>query len=142
MAEQNFQNHTKWDPPFHFFLAPVIVGTLLFSVKHAWAYPNGITLWLVLLSVAMLVWVLKTRLYALAVQDRLIRLEERLRMEKLLPPELMARFDELTVSQIVGLRFASDGEVAGLVRRALDEKLEQKQIKAAIKTWRPDHTRI
>lgn len=142
MSEQNFQNHTKWDPPFHFFLSPVILGTFAFSAKHAWAYPNGITLWLVLLSVAMFVWLLKTRMYALAVQDRLIRLEERLRMEKLLPEELMVRFDQLTVSQVVGLRFASDGELVGLVRRALDEKLTQKQIKAAITKWRPDHVRI
>jgi hypothetical protein len=142
MAEQNFQNHTKWDPPFHFFLAPVILGTFFFSAKHAYAYPNGITLWLVLLSAALFVWLIKTRTYALGVQNRLIRLEERLRMEKLLPAEVMARFDELTVSQIVGLRFASDGELADLVRRALDEKLDQKQIKAAIQKWRPDHTRI
>jgi hypothetical protein len=142
MAEQNFQNHTKWDPPFHFFLMPVVVGTLLFSIKHAYAYPNGITLWLVLLSAAMFVWVVKTRTYALGVQNRLIRLEERLRMEKLLEPELMARFGELTLSQLVGLRFAGDAEVATLVRRTLDEKLDQKQIKAAIQNWRPDHARI
>lgn len=142
MAEQNFQNHTKWDPPFHFFLSPVILGTFIFSAKHAWAYPNGITLWLVLLSVAMFVWLIKTRTYALGVQNRLIRLEERLRMERVLPPELMGRFDELTVGQIVGLRFASDGELTDLTRRALDERLSQKQIKAAITKWRPDHVRI
>ena len=103
MAEQNFQNHTKWDPPFHFFISPVILGTLLFSAKHAYAYPNGITLWLVLLSATLFVWLIKTRTYALAVQDRLIRLEERLRMEKLLTPELMARTGELTVAQFVAL---------------------------------------
>ena len=142
MAEQNFQNHTKWDPPFHFFISPVILGTLLFSAKHAYAYPNGITLWLVLLSATLFVWLIKTRTYALAVQDRLIRLEERLRMEKLLTPELMARTGELTVAQFVALRFASDGELDGLVSRTLDEKLNPKQIKAAIQTWRPDHTRI
>lgn len=142
MAEQSFNNHTKWDPPFHFFLTPVLLGTLIFSAKHAWAYPNGITLWLVLLSVAMFVWLIKTRTYALGVQNRLIRLEERLRMEKLLPAELVSRMGELTISQFVGLRFASDGELADLTRRALDERLDQKQIKAAIQVWRPDHTRI
>jgi hypothetical protein len=142
MAEQSFKNHTKWDPPFHFFLMPVIVVTFVYTVKHAYAYPNSMTLWLVMLTVAMFVWLMKTRIYALAVQNRLIRLEERLRMEKLLPPDLMARFGELSVSQIVGLRFASDGELAQLVRRALEERLDQKQIKAAIQQWRPDHTRI
>ena len=100
------------------------------------------TLWLVLLSVALIVWLFKTRLYALGVHDRLIRLEERLRMEKLQPPELMARTGDLTVPQFVGLRFASDGELADLTRRALDERLDQKQIKAAITKWRPDHTRV
>jgi hypothetical protein len=142
MPEQSFKSHTKWDPPFHFFLLPVMVATFVFSVMHAWDYPNGMTLWLVLLSVAMCVWAVKTRTYALGVQNRLIRLEERLRMEKLLPAELMRRFHELTVGQIVGLRFASDGELAELTRRALEERLTQKQIKAAIQTWRPDHVRI
>ena len=142
MPEQSFKSHAKWDPPFHFFLMPVMLATFIFSVKHAWAYPNGITLWLVLLSVSMFVWLIKTRTYAIGVQDRLIRLEERLRMEKLLPVELMPRFDELSVGQIVGLRFASDGELTDLVRRALDERLTQKQIKAAIQKWRPDHVRI
>lgn len=142
MAAQNFSNHTKWDPLFHFFVVPVIVGTILFSIKHLLAYPNGITIWLVILTIAMLVWVVKTRLYALSVQDRVIRLEERLRMEKLLPAELVARTGELTKGQFVALRFASDGELAGLVRRALDEKLAPKQIKAAITEWRPDYMRI
>lgn len=142
MPEQSFKNHTKWDPPFHFFLSPLLVATLLFSIKHAWAYPNGITLWLVLLSFGLCVWLLKTRMYALGVQNRLIRLEEQLRMERILPPELKERIGELTMPQIIGLRFASDGELAGLVRRALDERLTLKQIKAAIVTWRPDDMRI
>jgi hypothetical protein len=90
----------------------------------------------------LFVWLLKTRTYALKVQDRVIRLEERLRMEKLLPPELMSRFEELSVGQIVGLRFASDGELPALVLRALDERLDPKQIKKAIQTWRPDTHRV
>lgn len=142
MADQSFKNHTKWDPVVHFFIQPVLLLTVFFAIKHAWAYPNGMTLWLVLLSVALFIWLVVTRVYSLKVQDRLIRLEERLRMEKLLPPELMARFDELSLKQIVGLRFASDAELAGLVRRALDERLEPKQIKQAIQNWRPDHTRV
>lgn len=142
MAAQSFKNHTKWDPPFHFFLSPVLLITVAASIKHAFAYPNTMTIWLVILTVAMFVWLIKTRMYALAVQDRLIRLEERLRMEKLLPAELAPRFDELTTKQVVALRFASDGELADLVRRALDERLEPKAIKAAIKEWRPDYRRI
>ena len=142
MAEQSFKNHTKWDPLFHFFLAPLMLATIAFSVKHAWAYPNGITIWLMILSVGLFVWLFKTRIYALAVQDRVIRLEERLRMEKLLPADLMSRFGELKIGQIVALRFASDGELADLTRRTLDEGLDSKKIKAAIVQWRPDHQRI
>jgi len=142
MAEQSFKNHTKWDPLFHFFLSPLMLGTFVFSVKHAWAYPNGITIWLMILSVGLFVWLFKTRIYALAVQDRVIRLEERLRMEKLLPADLMSRFGELKIGQIVALRFASDGELADLTRRTLDEGLDSKKIKAAIVQWRPDHQRI
>lgn len=142
MPEQSFKNHTRWDPPFHFFLAPVILATFIFAVKDAWAYPNGMTLWLVLLSIALFIWLLRTRTYALGVQNRLIRLEERLRMEKLLPMELTPRFDELSIGQIIALRFASNEELSGLVRRALDERLNPKEIKAAIQNWRPDHMRI
>lgn len=142
MTDQSFKNHTKWDPPFHFFLMPLMVGTLLFSVKHAWAYPNGMTIWLVVLCFGLCLWLLKTRTYALGVQDRLIRLEERLRMQRLIPVDQMARFDELTKGQIVALRFAPDGELAELTRRALDEKLGPKEIKAAIQKWRGDWWRI
>lgn len=139
---QDFKNHTRWDPTFHFFLAPLMVLTLVFTIKHAWAYPNEMTLWLVLLAFALCVWLVKTRTYALGVQDRVIRLEERLRMERLLPAELAGRVGELGIKQFVALRFASDGELADLTRRALDEKLAPKQIKAAIRSWRPDNTRI
>lgn len=142
MSVQNRANHTRWDPPFHFFVFPFLVATFLFSIKHAFAYPNGMTIWLVVLCVALVVWAFRTRIYALRVQDRLIRLEERLRMEHLAPIEVAARFEELTVKQIVALRFASDGELAQLTQRALDEKLDPKQIKAAIVTWRPDTFRV
>ena len=142
MAAQSFKNHTKWDPIFHFFLSPVLLITVGASIKHAFAYPNTMTIWLVVLTVGMFVWLVKTRTYALGVQDRLIRLEERLRMERLLPAELAPRIDELTTKQVVALRFASDGELAELTRRALDERLEPKAIKAAIKAWRPDYRRI
>lgn len=83
------------------------------------------------------------RVFPLGVQDRVIRLEESLRMERLFPDDLRARIGELTTDQLIGLRFASDGELAELTRRVLDEGIsDRKTIKAAITTWRPDHERI
>jgi hypothetical protein len=141
MSDQNLKSHTRWDPIYHFFLAPVVLGTLVFSIKHAMAFPNGMTLWICLLAFAHVLWLFRTRTYALKLQDRLIRLEERTRMERI-APEFAPRFDQLTPRQVVALRFASDGELAELARRALDEKLAPKQIKASIRQWRPDLFRV
>ncbi len=96
----------------------------------------------VVLAAAFVVLVLWARQFALAVQDRVIRLEERLRYERVLPADLQARSGELTLGQIVSLRFASDAELPALARKVLDEKLtERKAIKQLIKTWKPDYQR-
>jgi hypothetical protein len=98
--------------------------------------------WLVLAAFAVLLLTLTVRGYALRVQDRVIRLEERLRMERVLPDDLKARIPELTVRQCVGLRFASDGELADRVREALAEGLNDEAIKKRIQAWRPDTFRV
>jgi hypothetical protein len=97
---------------------------------------------LILLATACLLLVFKVRTYSLKVQDRVIRLEERLRLAQLMPEPLRSRIPELTVDQLCGLRFASDAEVAKLAERALNEKLSRADIKKAIKTWRPDYWRV
>ena len=152
MAEkpaQTFANHTRFDPLFHFFLVPILTFGLVMSLIHLFRHlrqdstrGNVYSFWLVLLAVALLVWVFKTRLYALKVQDRVIRLEERLRLIELLQEPLRSRIPELTEGQLVGVRFASDAEVPALVERTLNEKLSSKDIKKSIKNWRPDYWRV
>jgi Family of unknown function (DUF6526) len=143
MAEQNFANHAKFVPLFHFFVVPVFVINLL--VQIYWLKSFRFTfagIFGVLVAAALLVLVFSARLFALAVQDRVIRLEERLRYAQVLPAELQARTGELTIGQIVSLRFASDAELPVLTRKVLDEKLtERKAIKQLVKNWKPDYLR-
>jgi len=152
MAEpkpQSFADHTRWDPLFHFFLAPVFVLGLLLALVHFFAHfahsdfrDNFHAGLLIVLAAALLTLVFKTRLYSLKVQDRVIRLEERLRLTQLMPEPLRSRIPELTEDQLCGLRFASDGEAAKLAERAMNEKLSRADIKKAIQTWRPDYWRV
>jgi hypothetical protein len=152
MAEktpQTFANHTRFDPPFHFFLAPVLILGVILAFIHFFAHvresdlrDNIHAILLIVLALALVTWLTKTRLYALKVQDRVIRLEERLRLMQLLPEPLRSRIPELTEDQLIGLRFASDAEVAKLTERALNEKLSRKQIKQAVQNWRPDYWRV
>ncbi|MGE5054571.1 MAG: DUF6526 family protein [Acidobacteriota bacterium] len=146
---QSLANHTRFDPLFHFFLAPVFALGLVMSLIHFFAhlgegdfrdhFHSGL---IVLLAVALLLWLFKTRLYALRVQDRVIRLEERLRLMQLLPERLRGRIPELTENQLCGLRFASDAELPALAERALNEKLSRKDIKKSVQNWRPDYWRV
>jgi hypothetical protein len=152
MAEkkpQTLANHARLDPPFHFFVLPVFVLGLVLTLIHFFAHlresdfhENFHAFLLILLALALLTLTFKTRLYSLKVQDRVIRLEERLRLMQLLNEPLRSRIPELTEDQLCGLRFASDAEVAKLAERALNEKLSRKDIKKAIQNWRPDYWRV
>jgi hypothetical protein len=152
MAEtkpQTLANHTRWDPPFHFFVLPVLALGLLLTLVHFFAHishgdvrDHVHAFLMILLAVALLTWMIKTRLYALKVQDRVIRLEERLRLSQLLSEALRSRIPELTEDQLCGLRFASDAELPKLAERAMNEKLSRADIKKAIQNWRPDYWRV
>src|ERR1700719_36984 len=142
MAEkkpQTYANHTRWDPSFHFFALPVFLLLALAGVVHFIWRPGLHSGLMFVVGVALAVVVSKTGVYSLRVQDRVIRLEEQLRLASLLPEPLRSRIPELTTGQLVGLRFASDAEVPGLVGRCLSEKLSKEDIKKAIQNWRPDY---
>jgi len=143
VEEQNLGNHGKYVPVFHFFAIPVFVTNFVWSLVRLWHLGLSFAgIFGVILAAALVILVFEARLFALAVQDRVIRLEERLRYGQVLPADLQARTGELTTNQIVSLRFASDAELPALMRKVLDEKLVQrKAIKQLIKTWRPDYQR-
>ena len=151
MAEtpQSYAHHTRWDPPFHFFVLPVFALALLLTLVHFFAHitegdfrDHFHAFLMILLAAALLLGFAKSRLAALKVQDRVIRLEERLRLGQLLSEPLRSRIPELTVGQLVGLRFASDAEIPKLVERTLNEKLSRDDIKKSIQNWRPDNSRV
>lgn len=139
---QTLENHARLDPLYHFFLAPVAVMMLIATIYEAvkeMTWMNGA-------HVVVMIWAIialfKIRLYPLKVQDRVIRLEERLRLEKLLPESLKSRIGDLTESQLIALRFASDAELPALVEKTLSGNLDPKSIKQSIRVWRPDHFRV
>jgi hypothetical protein len=143
MAEpQSFKNHAMYDPLFHFFLAPVGIILLILSIIKLVKNPSWMTGIHVLVILWLFLLVFKTRLYALKVQDRVIRLEERLRLAAILPVALQPRISELSVDQLIGLRFASDAELPGLVEKTLGGNWNRKQIKEAILSWKPDTWRV
>jgi hypothetical protein len=144
-APQNYKNHTRFDPPWHFFIAPFLLLNVLFAIFlaiHHWPQHRVLLIWYILLSIVLLFAVGRARMHSLTAQDRIIRLEEKLRFHALLPPDLLARSQALTVRQIIALRFASDDELPALVKRALDENLSEKDIKKVIDKWRPDYLRV
>ncbi len=136
---QNFENHAKFVPAFHFVVLPIFLINLVWSIvrlAHVFSVGNVMS---VLMAVAFILLALNARLFALTVQDRVIRLEMRLRLQQLLPENLRPRIPEFTVAQLVALRFASDQELPELARKVLDEKLtDRKAIKKMIRNWQPD----
>jgi hypothetical protein len=139
---QTYANHGRFHPIFHFLLAPILLINLIVSIVWLVRNPGFASVWNLVMAVALFVMGTLVRVNPMKVQDRVIRLEERLRLMQLLPEPLRSRIPELTEDQLCGLRFASDDEVAKLAERAMNEKLTRKQIKQAIQNWRPDYWRV
>jgi Family of unknown function (DUF6526) len=143
MEPQSFANHTRWHPPFHFFIMPVLLINFFWVVLLFVKAPTANSGWLIVVSLALLLLGFFTRINSLRVQDRLIRLEEKLRYQQVLPQELSAQMNALTPAQICALRFASDDELEQIANQVITGKLSQpKDIKQAVKNWRPDLHRV
>lgn len=143
MTEQNFANHARTVPVYHYFALPVLILNFGWSVyrcvKGGLSFDGVVN---ILTALAILLAAFYGRMFALKVQDRVIRLEERLRLERLLPPDLRGRVGEFSCGQLVALRFASDAEVPELARKVLADKIEErKAIKQMVKNWRADELR-
>jgi len=139
---QNYQNHTRFFPPFHFIAVPILLLNLINELRHVWMNPNRSTGFAALVAFGILTSAFAARAMALRVQDRVIRFELQARLRGCLPADLQGRMHELTPSQMVALRFASDQELADLVRDVLAGKhANQKSIKLAIKNWQGDYLR-
>jgi Family of unknown function (DUF6526) len=139
---QSFENHTRLVPAWHFVAAPILLLNFGFAISQFVKVQNFATVVELLLSIALLIIWVFSRVFVLTVQDRLIRLEMRLRMASVLPAEMRSRIPEFTVGQLVSLRFAGDDELPALAKKVLDEKIvERKAIKKLIKNWQPDELR-
>ncbi len=139
---QSFQNHTRWVPGFHFVLLPMIMFNLVWAIVHVVRNPGSDASRALLVAASLLLLALFARQFAVTVQDRVIRLEMRMRMRELCPPDLAARFREFTPGQLVALRFAGDAELPALARKVLDDKVaDRKTIKSMVKDWQADNLR-
>jgi len=139
---QNLRNHGRIDPLYHYLSFGILVASFIIAMVYLFYHPHFFTAWIVVLTVVAFIPFFKLRTYALKVQDRVIRLEERLRLQALAPPEWHTELQKLTEDQLIALRFAPDEELVELARQAVAEHLSRKQIKERIKNWRPDYWRV
>ena len=141
--EQTYANHTHFHPLVHFFAIPVLSINILVTLYRAIRYPSFWHAWIFIVSIALLVGCFLARYYGLRNQDRIIRLEERIRLSACLPADLRGRINELSTGDLIGLRFCSDAEVVDVVRAVLaGEYKGRKEIKKRVKNWRPDTHRL
>ena len=142
MAEQSFESHRRYIPIYHFVLLPILILNVVAQVLYFLKYHTPYKLFMIVVALALALIPFSLRAMIARVQDRVIRLEERLRLSNLLPAGMHARINDLTPGQLVGLRFAPDDEVVALAQRCMSGELTKgEQIKKEIKNWRPDNLR-
>jgi hypothetical protein len=139
---QSLKNHARLDPLYHVFIFAFYLANLIYAGFHLYRQPSLSSGWYLVLSLAIIIPLIKLRTYPLKVQDRVIRLEERLRLQALAPQQWHAQIYRLTEDQLIALRFAGDDEVVELAKQAIEHKLDRKQIKERIRSWRADDWRV
>ncbi len=136
---QTYKTHAKFVPLFHYVALPILLINILVSAYYAVRAPGLPSVWSLLMGVALFLGALFARVFALAAQDRVIRLEERMRLRELLPADLKTRIPEFTREQIIGLRFASDAELPELAATVLRDSIQKRDdVKKMVKNWRAD----
>ncbi len=140
---QTYASHRRFIPIYHFFVVPVLLINVVVTAIRFVRDPRLMTAWVVVVALALFFGVLYLRFMPVRAQDRIIRLEERARLERILPSDLRGRVGELSASQLIAIRFAPDDEAPELTRRTLNGELKtQGDIKLAIRNWRGDHLRV
>jgi hypothetical protein len=139
---QSLKNHGRLDFWFHIVLGLILIPNLVIAIVSLFLVHNFQHVWILILSLAVFILYLRVRQYPLKVQDRVIRLEERLRLQALAPAEWHAQIYHLSEDQLIALRFAGDDEVVALAKQALEENLTREQIKERIRDWRADNWRV
>lgn len=141
-ADQNLQNHTRWVPGYHYVTATFTLGVLVWTLYRLAIHRDTDSVLGALIGVALTAQFWYLRAFPLAVQDRVIRLEEQLRLRTVLPADQHSLAASLTANQLIALRFASDAELPALAKRVAEEKIaERAKIKALVVDWRADHMR-
>jgi hypothetical protein len=140
--EQNYKNHARTFPLFHFVVLPILFLNFLIAARHVWMVPNASSAWSMVVAFALIALAFSARVMALTVQDRIIRLEMQLRLLRVLPADLQNCIGSLGRGQFVALRFASDDELPALVRDVTEGRVQTpKEIKMRVKRWQPDWLR-
>jgi hypothetical protein len=143
MRSQTYSTHRRFHAWFHFIGVPILAINVLVKLVQAVRFPSLASAWEVVVAIALVIAIVLARSYALTVQNRVIRIEERARMQRCLPEDLRARIDELKTSQLIALRFCSDDELPEVTREILSGELrERDEIKRRIRDWRADWLRV
>jgi Family of unknown function (DUF6526) len=138
-TQQNYATHRKFVPPYHYIVLPILLVNILMAGYGVVQSPGLGAIWTLLMAFALFGGALFGRVFALAAQDRVIRLEERLRMRELLPQELQGRIKDFSRDQVIGLRFASDAELPELAAKVLRDNIQKRDdIKKMVTSWRAD----